>query len=163
LFHVVPPEPADTSPGARVPSRHLSRFIERWLLHVAVVQGPDGAPKLDTSILPALEKTGRSLRGDEIRAAFPAFAAFVDRAMPVATEAAEAELQHLAERARRAVGEERDRTLDRMRLSLAHQGLPPEAVDSQLQAEAAHYEALLAAVERLKVVPDSAAGFLLNR
>ncbi|HZA51105.1 MAG TPA: helicase-related protein [Myxococcaceae bacterium] len=163
LFHVVPPEPADTSPGARVPSRHLSRFIERWLLHVAVVQGPDGAPKLDTSILPALEKTGRSLRGDEIRAAFPGFAAFVDRAMPVATEAAEAELQHLAERARRAVREERDSTLDRMRLSLPHQGLTHHAVDAQLQAEAAHYEAVLGALDGLKVVPDSAAGFVLNR
>jgi ATP-dependent helicase HepA len=163
LFHLAPPEPADTSPGARVPSRQLSRFIERWLLHVAVVLGPCGELKLDTSILPALEKTGRSLRGDEVRAAFPGFAAFVDRAMPLATEAAEAEMQHLTERARRAIREERDRTLDRMRLSLAHQGLAHDAVDVQLQAEAAHYEALLAALKGLKVVPDSAAGFVLNR
>jgi ATP-dependent helicase HepA len=163
LFHLVPPEPADTSPGARVPSRQLSRFIERWLLHLAVVVGPDGSPKLDTSILPALEKPGRSLRGDEIRAAFPGFAAFVDRAMPVAIEAAEAEMHHLAERARRAIREERDGALDRMRLSLAHQGFTPEAVDAQLQAEAAHYEGLLVALNGLKVVPDSAAGFVLNR
>lgn len=163
LFHLAPPEPADTSPGARVPSRHLSRFIERWLLHLAVVVGPDGAPKLDTSILPALEKPGRSLRGDEIRAAFPGFASFVDRAMPLATEAAEAEMQHLADRARRAIREERDRTLDRMRLSLAHQGFAPGAVDAQLQAEAAHYEGLLMALNGLRVVPDSAAGFVLNR
>ena len=27
LFHVTPPEPSDTAPGARVPSRQLSRFL----------------------------------------------------------------------------------------------------------------------------------------
>jgi ATP-dependent helicase HepA len=163
LFHVIPPEPQDTSPGARVPSRHLSRFVERWLLHIAVVAGADGAPKVDTSILPALEKPGRSLRGDEIRAAFPGFAAFVDRAMPLAAQAAEAELEHVSMRARRAIEAERDRTLDRMRLSLVHQGLPHQAVDAQLQAEVAHHERLLAALSGLKIAPDSVAGFVLNR
>src|SRR4029450_10410230 len=36
LFHVVPPEPEDTSPGARVPSRQLSRVLDRSLISAAV-------------------------------------------------------------------------------------------------------------------------------
>ncbi|HSP18884.1 MAG TPA: helicase-related protein, partial [Myxococcaceae bacterium] len=73
LFHVVPPEPEDTSPGARVPSRQLSRVLDRSLLRVAVVAGAEGGtPVVDPKLLDLLgREEGRSLQGDQIRAAFP--------------------------------------------------------------------------------------------
>ena len=78
LFHVVPPEPEDTSPGARVPSRQLSRVLDRSLLRVAVTAGPDGAPGVEPKLLELLAREeGRSLQGDQIRAAFPDLASFV--------------------------------------------------------------------------------------
>ncbi len=116
------PEPEDTSPGARVPSRQLARFLERTLLHVAVAEGQNG-PKADASLLSALEADGRALKGDEVQRAFPGIGAFVDAAVPVGQKAAEAELGKLAAKARKAIEAERDAALERMRLSLGHQGL----------------------------------------
>ena len=43
LFHVVPPEPEDTSPGARVPSRQLSRVVDRGLIRIAVTAARSGS------------------------------------------------------------------------------------------------------------------------
>ncbi len=163
LFHLVPPEPEDTSVGARVPSRQLSRFIDRWLVHVAVAQDEDGRPKVEAPLLDALETTGRSLRGDEIERVFEDFDAFVEPALEVAARAAEGELGRLAERARQAILTEREATLERLALSLRHQGFDEEGVQAQLDAEAAHYEELLAAVGGLTVQLDSAAGFAINR
>lgn len=162
LFHAQLPEPEDTSPGARVPSRQLARFLERTLLHVAVVDGA-GGPKADTVLLPALETEGRSLKGDEVARAFPGFADFVDAAVPVGQKAAEAELAKLATRARKAIESERDAAVARLRLSLGHQGLSTEAVEAQLDAERNHYARLLDALAGAKVVLDSACGFVLNR
>ncbi|MCI0570104.1 MAG: SNF2-related protein [Myxococcaceae bacterium] len=162
LFHVVPPEPADTRPGARVPSRQLSRFLERTLLRVPVVEGPTG-PKVDTSVLPALEVEGQALKGDQVRAAFPGVADFVDPAVAVATKAAEAELATLASGARRAIEIERDSALARMRLALGHQGLPAEEVARQVAEEERHYAELLGALAGVRVVLDSACGFVINR
>ncbi|MFP2933362.1 helicase-related protein, partial [Pyxidicoccus sp. 3LG] len=162
LYHVQLPEPEDTSPGARVPSRQLARFLERTLLHVAVVEGA-GGPKADTTVLPALEAEGKGLKGDEVNRAFPGFGAFVDASVPVGQKAAEAELAKLATRARKGIEAERDAAVERLRLSLAHQGLPGEAVDAQLDAERTHYERLLKALGGAKVVLDSACGFVINR
>ncbi|QSQ20574.1 DEAD/DEAH box helicase family protein [Pyxidicoccus parkwayensis] len=162
LYHVQLPEPEDTSPGARVPSRQLARFLERTLLHVAVVEGA-GGPKADTTVLSALETEGRALKGDEVSKAFPGFGPFVDAAVPVAQKAAEADLAKLATRARKAIEAERDAATERLRLSLAHQGLKADAVEAQLDAERAHYERLLKALAGAKVVLDSACGFVINR
>jgi len=162
LYHVQLPEPEDTSPGARVPSRQLARFLERTLVHVAVVEGPSG-PKADTGVLSALEAEGKSLKGDEVARAFPGFAAFVDAGVPVALKAAEADLGKLQARARKAVEAERDAALARMKLSLSHQGLEEQAVRAQLDAEHEHYERLLQALAGAKVVLDSACGFVINR
>ncbi len=162
LYHVQLPEPEDTSPGARVPSRQLARFLERTLVHVAVAEGA-GGPKVDASLLPALEPEGRGLKGGEVSRAFPGFGAFVDAAVPVGLKAAEAELGRLATKARKAIEAERDLTLERMRLSLAHQGLAAKAVEAQLDAERMHYERLLTALAGAKVVLDSACGFIINR
>src|SRR5205814_2091230 len=45
LFHANPPEPEDTSPGARVPSRQLSRYHSRRPPLVARTPGPTGRQK----------------------------------------------------------------------------------------------------------------------
>jgi len=163
LFHVQTPDPEDVSPGAKVPSRQLSRFLERQLFKVAVAQGPEGAPKADASLLPLLETEGRSLKGDEIRAAFPELSRFVDPAVKVATQAAEAELAGVAQQAQKAIVAERDDVIRGLRLSLKHQGLSDEDIEVQVEAEHAHYEALLEALGRTRVTLDSACGFVINR
>ncbi|WP_375756207.1 helicase-related protein [Corallococcus exercitus] len=162
LFHVQLPEPQDTTPGARVPSRQLARFLARSLLPVAVVDGPQG-PVADAAVLPALEADGKALKGDEVHQAFPGFGAFVDAALPVAQAAAEAELGRSAKKARAAIEAERDAAASRLRLSLSHQGLPPEEVEAQVDAERHHYERLLGALAGAKVVLDAACGFTLNK
>ncbi|HSP78386.1 MAG TPA: helicase-related protein [Myxococcaceae bacterium] len=162
LYHVQLPEPEDTSPGARVPSRQLARFLERSLVHLAVVEGA-GGPTVDAKVLGALEAEGKSLKGDEIHLAFPGFGSFVEAGVPVAQKAAEAELAKLQARARKAIEAERDATVERMRLSLTHQGLEAEAVEALLAAEHAHYARLLTALVGARVVIDSACGFVINR
>ena len=95
--------------------------------------------------------------------AFPGFGTFVDEGVPVGLKAAEAELGKLQARARKAIAAERDGALARMKLSLTHQGLAPEAVEAQLDAEHAHYERLITALQGAKVVLDAACGFVINR
>ncbi len=163
LFHVVPPEPEDTSPGARVPSRQLSRFLSRQLLQVAVGLGPDGKPHAAPELLPALEVEGTSLKGDQVFAAFPELPSFVDAAVEVGTAAAQRALQALQQEARAAVVAERDAALARVRLSLSHQGVQGKALESQLSEERAHYDGILQALEGLKLTLDSACGFVINR
>ncbi|MGA9525151.1 MAG: SNF2-related protein [Myxococcaceae bacterium] len=163
LFHIQPPEPEDTSAGARIPSRQLSRFIERWLLHLTVIPGPDGRPHVDTSLLPTLEKEGRTLKGHEIENAFPGFDRFVDPALAVATQAAQEEMRRVAEKARVAIETERDAAAQRLELALGHQGFDAETIKQQVDAERAHYARLIQALGGLKVSLDSASGFVINR
>jgi ATP-dependent helicase HepA len=117
----------------------------------------------DTSVLAALESEGKALKGDEVHQAFPGFGVFVDAALPVAQAAAEAELARAAKNARAGIEAERDAAAARLRLSLSHQGLPPEEVESQVDAERHHYERLLQALAGAKVALDAACGFTLNR
>lgn len=114
-------------------------------------------------MLSALEAEGKSLKGDEWLRLFPGFGAFVEQGVPVAQKAAEAELTKLQTRARKAIEAERDGALERMRLSLTHQGLAAEAVEEQLSAERTHYERLLKALAGATVVLDAACGFVINR
>jgi ATP-dependent helicase HepA len=164
LFHVVPPEPEDTSPGARVPSRQLSRVLDRSLLQLAVVAGPGGRPALDPSILPTLQnEEGRPLVGDSLRLAFPDLAAFVDPAIQEAMRAASAELQQMQMRAGRALTSERDRVLERTKQALRHQGLAASAIAAQLAAERGHYTKLEEALAGLTLQLDSVCAFVLAR
>jgi ATP-dependent helicase HepA len=136
----------------------------RSLVHVAVADGGErGGARADASLLQALHDAGRPLKGDEARRAFPGFGPFVEQAIPVGQQAAEAELAKLCTRARRALEAERDATLARLSLALAHQGLPPEAQAAQLADESAHYARLLEALAGARVVLDAACGFVLNR
>jgi ATP-dependent helicase HepA len=163
LFHLVPPESEDTSPGARVPSRQLARFVDRWLLPVAVVVGPEERPLAEPSVLPFLEAEGRALKGDEALRAFPGFGRFVEPAVKEATTAAEAELKRVQKEARVAIEKEQALVLSRLDRALRHQTLPEAQRQARLGRERKHYEALLSTLDGIKVSLDSVCGFVLNR
>jgi ATP-dependent helicase HepA len=163
LFLVIPPEPEDTSPGAKVPSRQLSRFLDRMVLHVPVAQDAEGGAAVDASLLTALEAQGRGLKGDEVERAFPGFRRFVDLAVPLATRFAEEELAQLRARAAARVVAEQEAAQERIARALRHQGQAPAQVARVLAAERAHYQRLLEALGKLRLQLDSAAGFLINR
>jgi ATP-dependent helicase HepA len=164
LFHLQMPDPQDTSAGARVPSRQLSRFLDRLLVHVAVIAGPDGKPKVDPSLLSTLkDNDGRPLKGDEVRSAFPTLPQFIDPAIAAATVAAKAELGKRATRAKKAIEAQRDTTLKRLELALKHQGVPSAQIDKQLEQEETYAAALLEALEGVSVTLDSVCAFVINR
>ena len=163
LFHILPPEAHDNSAGARVPARQLVRFLDQSLLHLVVTLGVDGKPEVNASLHEALQTEGRGLKGDEVRRAFPELAEFVDPAVAVATQAAEQVLTRLAAKAGARLREEEAQTLSRMELSLTHQGVSPERIQAQQEAERGHYRELEAALARLSVKLDSVSGFVINR
>jgi ATP-dependent helicase HepA len=164
LFHLVPPEPEDTTPGARVPSRQLSRVLDRSLIRVAVTVGPDGAPGREPRLLELLAREeGRSLQGDQIRAAFPDLAAFVDPGVAEATRAATSQLKAMQTEARGKLDAERDRALGRLERALRHQGLPPAAIQTQLEAERDYHRTLVEALEGVELQLDSVCAFILAR
>ncbi len=164
LFHVFPPEPADTSPGAKVPSRQLSRFLDTALIQVAVVRHNDGKPKVDAQLLETLNGTdGKSLKGNELIAGFPEFGGFLDDAIVLATKQAQTQLEKLKKAAHEAIEDERDLTMLRIKLALEHQGIPMERIEKALTAELNAADELLAALAGVKVVLDSACAFIINR
>jgi ATP-dependent helicase HepA len=163
LFHLVPPEPEDTSPGARVPSRQLSRFLDAGLVRVAVVAGPDGKPTVEPALLEVLEDEGRALPHDQVRAAFPDLASFVDLGVAEARRAAEDQLATLRARAREALVAERDLGLERLSRALHHQGLGDEAVAAQLSLEKSHAATLERTLEKVTLQLDSVCGFVVDR
>ena len=164
MFHVTPPEPADTTPGARVPSRQLSRFLDSMLVHVAVIRGPDGKPKVDTQLLSTLKDTdGRSIKASELPAAFPELPTFLDEAVLVAGKAAVAKLTKLLASAKEAIEDERDLAMVRIRLALEHQGLPEAKVELALVTELNDCDHLLKALAGTTVTLDSACAFVINR
>jgi ATP-dependent helicase HepA len=165
LFHVAPPEPADTTPGSRVPSRQLSRFLESMLVHVAVTRQPTGAAKSEPALLEVLKDAPqtRSLKGPEIASAFPELPSFVDEGVKLATQAATAKLDLMKADAQAMIEDERDLQVLRVKLSLEHQGVPDEMIEQVLTDELAHYDALLDALEGTRLTLDSACAFVINR
>jgi ATP-dependent helicase HepA len=164
LFHVSTPEPSDTTPGARVPSRQLSRFLTSSLIQTAVTLQPNGKPKAEPQLKSLLrEVDGRSLKGHEIPAAFPELATFLDEAAKVALAAAKAELEALKETAREAIEDVRDISMLRIKLSLQHQGVPVAKIDQALREELSFTDELLDALDGTTVQLDSACAFVINR
>jgi ATP-dependent helicase HepA len=163
LFHLVPPEPEDTSPGARVPSRQLARFLDVGLVHVAVVAGPEGKPTVDPALLAVLEDEGRALPLDQVRAAFPDLASFVDAGVAEARRAAEDQLATLRAQAREALVAERDLGLERLSRALHHQGLGDEAIAAQLSLERGYAATLERTLEKVTLQLDSVCGFVVDR
>ncbi len=164
LFHITTPEPSDTTPGARVPSRQLSRFLTTTLIHTAVVRGPDGKPKADAELLELLrEVDGRSLKANEVAAAFPELRSFIDDAARVAVTAAKAQLEALKDSAREVIEDERDLSMLRIKLSLEHQGVPDQKIQQVLREELSFADELLEALDGTTVQLDSACAFIVNR
>lgn len=164
LFHVTPTEPSDTAPGARVPSRQLSRFLSSTLIQVAVTLQPYGKAKVDAALLPTLrEVDGRSLKGNEVAPAFPELQGFVDEAAKAALESAKKQLEALKDTAREAIEDERDLSMLRIKLSLQHQGVPESKIDQVMREELSFSDALLDALDGTTVQLDSACAFVINR
>ena len=164
VFHIVTPESSDTAPGARVPSRQLSRFLTRSLVHTAVTLQPTGKAKVEPQLMDLLRDVeGRSLKGNELAAAFPELTVFLDEAQKVALATARAELEALKETARETIEDERDLTMLRIKLSLTHQGVPQQKIDQALREELAFSDELLDALDATKVELDSACAFVINR
>jgi ATP-dependent helicase HepA len=164
LFHVVPPEPVDTTPGARVPSRQLARFLDTSLLQVAVVRHNDGKAKVDEKLLETLNgMDGKSLKGNEALAAFPELPRFLDEAIALAGKTALQRLEALKVSAKQAIEDERDLTMIRIKLALEHQGVEAVRIEQALLAELTASDQLLAALGRVKVTLDSACAFVINR
>ncbi len=165
LFHVVPPEPSDTTPGSRVPSRQLSRFLDSMLVHVAVTRQPNGSAKSERALLELLREAPqtRSLKGTEIGVAFAELPSFVDEAVKAATQSATAQLEGMKATAREAIEDERDLQILRAKLALEHQGVPDAKVEQVLGDELRYYDALLAALAGTRLTLDSACAFVINR
>jgi ATP-dependent helicase HepA len=131
---------------------------------VAVVVRPDGTPGLDARLLDLLAREeGRSLQGDQIRAAFPDLAGFVDPGVAEATRAASGELKGMQSEARKRLDAERDRALTRLERALRHQGLSPAKIRTQLEDERAYHRTLVEALDGLRLQLDSVCAFVLAR
>lgn len=164
MFHLEPPEAADTSVGARVPSRQLSRFLDSQLVRVAVAMTPEGQVKVDPVLLEILEQhEGRSLKGDEVRVALPQLPKALDAAVAAGALAAKTLLDKRAAKAKLAIEKERDELIKRMQLALGHQGVPAKQIEAQVEQERAHADALIDALKGMKVTLDSACAFVINR
>ena len=162
LFHIVPPEPADTSPGARVPSRQLARFVDRWLLPIAVAQTEGEGAQAAPEHLPLLEAEGRALKGDEVGRLFPGFGRWVDGALREARRAAEAEVIQTRTRAKGALQREQAARLARLQRSLEHQGVSAPQRAERIERESAHYRSLSAALDQLTLSLDSVCGYVFR-
>ena len=131
---------------------------------MAVAASPDGAPAVEPKLLDLLaSEEGRSLQGDQIRAAFPDLASFVAPGVAEAMRAASDELQGLQTEARRKLDAERDRVLVRLERALRHQGLAPAEIETQLEQERDYHRALAAALDGLTLQLDSVCAFVLAR
>jgi ATP-dependent helicase HepA len=164
LFHVTTPQPGDTSIGAKVPSRQLSRFLKTSLLQVVAAKGVDGRLKIEPSLLKGLTLVdGKSLKGNELAAAFPDLPTVVDEAVLLATKAALTQLEALKAQAHEAIEDERDLSMLRLKLSMEHQGVATKKIEAALTFELEHYDALLLALQATTVTLDSACAFVINR
>jgi ATP-dependent helicase HepA len=65
--------------------------------------------------------------------------------------------------ARRKLDDERDRALTRLERALRHQGLAPDAIQTQLSEERAHHRTLVEALDGLQLQLDSVCAFVLAR
>jgi ATP-dependent helicase HepA len=163
LFHVNTPQGADTTPGANVPSRQLSRFLNSSLIHSIVTRDSSGKAKADTTFVRVLKGDGRSLKGPELAAAFPELSGFVDAAAIEAKKDAALQLKKLRTDAQEAIEDERDIAMIRIKLSLEHQGVSEDKVERAMTQELVAYDDLLIALSKTTVELDSACAFVVNR
>jgi ATP-dependent helicase HepA len=163
LFHVNTPQAVDTSAGANVPSRQLSRFLSSSLIHSVISLTVDGKAKVDSTLLRTLKTAGRSLKGPELGAAFPELKSFVELAAAEAKKDAALSLKKIRSEAQERIEDERDIAMIRIKLSLEHQGVSADKIERALTQELVAYDELLIALSKTTVALDSACAFVVNR
>jgi ATP-dependent helicase HepA len=138
--------------------------LDRGLIRVAVTVRPGGLPGVESRLFEVLAtEVGKSLQGDQIRAAFPDLASFVEPGVAEATRAATGQLKAMQTEARKKLDEERDRALIRLERALRHQGMEPATMRAQLDEERAHHRTLVEALEGVRLQLDSVCAFVLAR
>ncbi|MFN0061842.1 MAG: helicase-related protein [Myxococcaceae bacterium] len=156
VFHLVPTEPQDTTPGARVPSRQLTRFLDRWLLRLVVSDDGKGGARLAPELLEKLEAAGETEEPSPI----------IETFLPIALAAAHREAQSarasLVAQAQEAILAEEVQVLRRLKRSLAHQGFSEVQQAAQREDVRRHYKSIRSALAQVRVVLDSASVFLLG-
>ncbi len=162
IFEILPPEPADLAAGARVASRHLSRFIESWRTEVAIAWEADGSVALAPDLLEALGEAGSTLRGENLERACPGREEVIRRATRVAVEEAERRLAALREAALRRIEAEARERIAQLGHALTFQGVPARAIERSLEGLSAHYEDLRDVLDELSLDLDAVSGFVLG-
>ena len=104
LFHLVPPEPRTPPPGPASPRASCRAFWTPASSEWRWWPGRTGSRWRTPAVLEVLEEDGRALPHDQVRAAFPDLATFVDTGVAEARRAAEDELVLAEGRGARGAG-----------------------------------------------------------
>jgi ATP-dependent helicase HepA len=146
------PSPADLAPGARVPSRQASRYLDESPLSVLVDLGSGhtvvdgGGARLEESV-----DRARDARGA------PPSSAVVEPAAAVAEKAARAELARRVGRAVKKLGAHADAEEERLVASAREGGATREAVERGLVVVLLHRELVEEALRKVDLELDAAA------
>jgi ATP-dependent helicase HepA len=146
------PAPADLAPGARVPSRQASRYLDESPLGVLVDLGPGhavvdgGAERLEESA-----DRARDARGA------PPPAAVVEPAAAAAEKAARAELSRRVSRAVKKLAAHADAEEERLVAAAREGGASREAVERGLVTVLLHRELVEEALRKVDLELDAAA------
>jgi ATP-dependent helicase HepA len=146
------PSPADLAPGARVPSRQASRYLDESPLSVLVDLGSGhtvvdgGGARLEESVARARDARGA-----------PPSSAVVEPAAAVAEKAARAELARRVARAVKKLGAHADAEEERLVASAREGGATREAVERGLVVVLLHRELVEEALRKVDLELDAAA------
>ncbi len=162
VFELLPPEPADTSPGSLVASRHLARFVRDWMLEVAVEWDADGEVSVASHLLEPLEEAGSTLRGGNLERACPDREKIIPKAAQVAVREATAQLTALQNDAAERLQKEAEERIEQLGHALSFQGVPAATIEKQLGDLAEHYRDLGDVLEQIELDLDSISGFVLG-
>ncbi len=146
------PAPADLAPGARVPSRQASRYLDESPLSVVVDMGAGhpvvdgGAARLEESI-----DRARDARGA------PPPAEAIEPAAAAAEKAVRAELARRVARAEKKLAAHADAEEERLLSAARHGGVSREAVERALVSVLLHRELVEEALGKVGLELDAAA------
>jgi ATP-dependent helicase HepA len=150
-WHVAWPAPADVAPGARVPSRQASRYLDGTPISVAIDLGEGHRPV--SGLASAIEEEGGA---DEARVGAPP-AALLEAARAAAEREAEEELARRRDAALARLAVHSEAEEERLVTAAFDGGAAREDVDDALTAVRQHRTATEAALRRARVELDAAA------
>jgi len=161
-YSVTTPDPADTDPGARVPSRQLSRFWPSQLIRVVL----DWRSGMEIVPAPDLEGELEKLKPEELAPADAAslgeaFGSMGPRALEIGRKLGVAMLDQERRKIATAIADERDERLEKLARSLIHQCVSPEEREAVLLTEHASYDALIDALGTCRLQLDSVLAFVI--